>query len=43
VKQRFDAEGAMPVGNSPGEFAAFFKVEAAKWAEVARRSGTRLD
>jgi tripartite-type tricarboxylate transporter receptor subunit TctC len=43
VKQRFDAEGAVPVGNSPGEFAAFFKVEAAKWADVARRSGTRLD
>ncbi len=43
VKQRFDAEGAMPVGNSPGEFAAFFKVEAAKWADVARKSGTKLD
>ena len=43
VKQRFDAEGAVPVGNSPGEFAAFFKVEAAKWADVARKSGTKLD
>jgi len=43
VKQRFDAEGAVPVGNSPGEFAAFFKVEAAKWADVAKRSGTKLD
>jgi len=43
VKQRFDAEGAVPVGNSPSEFAAFFKVEAAKWADVARKSGTKLD
>jgi tripartite-type tricarboxylate transporter receptor subunit TctC len=43
VKQRFDAEGAVPVGNSPSEFAAFFKVEAAKWADVARMSGTKLD
>jgi len=43
VKQRFDAEGAVPVGNSPSEFAAFFKVEAAKWADVAKRSGTKLD
>jgi len=43
VKQRFDAEGAVPVGNSPTEFAAFFKVEAAKWADVARKSGTKLD
>jgi hypothetical protein len=31
------------VGNSPSEFAAFFKVEAAKWADVAKRSGTKLD
>jgi len=43
VKQRFDAEGAVPVGNSPGEFAAFFKVGAVKWADVAKRSGTKLD
>ena len=43
VKQRFDAEGAEPVGSSPGEFAAFFRVEAEKWADVARRSGTQLD
>ena len=43
VKQRFDAEGAVPVGNSPGEFAAFFKAEAEKWADVAKRSGTKLD
>lgn len=43
VRQRFDAEGAAPVGSSPGEFAAFFKAEAAKWAEVAKRSGTKLD
>jgi tripartite-type tricarboxylate transporter receptor subunit TctC len=43
VQQRFDAEGAAPVGSSPSEFAAFFKAEAAKWAEVAKRSGTKLD
>jgi tripartite-type tricarboxylate transporter receptor subunit TctC len=43
VKLRFDAEGAVPVGNSPSEFAAFFKVEAAKWADVAKKSGTKLD
>jgi tripartite-type tricarboxylate transporter receptor subunit TctC len=43
VRQRFDAEGAAPVGSSPSEFAAFFKAEAAKWAEVAKRSGTKLD
>jgi len=43
VRQRIEAEGAVPVGNSPREFAAFFRVEAEKWADVARRSGTKLD
>ena len=43
VKQRFEAEGAAPAGTTPSEFAAFFRAEAEKWAEVAKRSGTQLD
>jgi tripartite-type tricarboxylate transporter receptor subunit TctC len=43
VRQRIEAEGAVPVGNSPREFAAFFRAEAEKWADVAKRSGTKLD
>jgi tripartite-type tricarboxylate transporter receptor subunit TctC len=43
VRQRFEAEGATPSGNSPSEFAAFYRAEAAKWADVAKRSGTKLD
>jgi tripartite-type tricarboxylate transporter receptor subunit TctC len=43
VRQRFEAEGAEPVGSTPAEFAAFFRSEAQKWAEVAKRSGTKLD
>jgi tripartite-type tricarboxylate transporter receptor subunit TctC len=43
VKQRFEAEGATPSGSSPSEFTAFFQTEAAKWADVAKRSGTKLD
>ena len=43
IKQRFADEGADPVGSSPAEFAAFFRSEADKWGEVARRSGTKLD
>jgi tripartite-type tricarboxylate transporter receptor subunit TctC len=43
VKQRFEAEGAAPSGSSPSEFASFFQTEAAKWADVAKKSGTRLD
>ena len=43
VKQRFEAEGAVPVGSTPAEFAAFFRKEAEKWGDVAKRSGTKLD
>ena len=43
VKKRFEAEGATPSGSSPAEFAAFFRIEADKWADVAKRSGTKLD
>jgi tripartite-type tricarboxylate transporter receptor subunit TctC len=43
VKQRFEAEGATPAGTSPTEFTAFFRSEAEKWADVAKRSGTKLD
>jgi tripartite-type tricarboxylate transporter receptor subunit TctC len=43
VKQRFEAEGATAVGNTPSEFASYFRAEAEKWADVAKRSGTKLD
>lgn len=43
VRQRIEAEGAVPVGNTPPEFTAFFRTEAEKWADVAKRSGTKLD
>lgn len=43
VKQRFEAEGATPAGTTPSEFASFYRAEAEKWADVAKRSGTRLD
>ncbi len=43
VMKRFEAEGATPSGSSPSEFAAFYRTEAAKWSEVARKSGTKLD
>lgn len=43
VRQRIEAEGATPVGSSPSEFAAFYRSEAEKWADVAKRSGTKLD
>ena len=43
VKQRFADEGADPVGSSPAEFATFYRVEADKWGDVVKRSGSKLD
>jgi tripartite-type tricarboxylate transporter receptor subunit TctC len=43
VKQRLETEGADAVGSSPAEFAAFFRAEAEKWADVVKRSGTSID
>lgn len=43
VVQRIRAEGAEPGGNTPAEFNAFFRAEAAKWADVAKKSGTTVD
>ncbi|MBM3372561.1 MAG: tripartite tricarboxylate transporter substrate binding protein [Betaproteobacteria bacterium] len=43
VIQRIRAEGAEPSGNTPAEFNAFYRAEAAKWAEVAQKSGTKVD
>lgn len=43
VRSRFEADGATPSGSTPAEFAAFYRREAEQWAEVAQKSGTRLD
>lgn len=43
VRSRFEAEGATPAGTTPAEFSAFFRREADKWADVAQKSGTKLD
>ncbi len=39
VRRRIEAEGAMPVGNAPQEFAAFVHAEIGRWAKVVRHSG----
>lgn len=43
VVQRIRSEGAEPGGNTPAEFSAFYRAETAKWADVAKRSGTKVD
>ena len=43
MRDRFLALGAEPVGNSPEQFAAFFRAEVAKWGTVVRESGAQID
>jgi tripartite-type tricarboxylate transporter receptor subunit TctC len=42
-KEAMLLNGAIAVGSSPAEFAAYIKVEAAKWAKVAKFAKIQLD
>ncbi len=41
--QRLIAEGTVPVGSTRAQFASHIKAEIAKWAEVIKQSGARVD
>jgi tripartite-type tricarboxylate transporter receptor subunit TctC len=43
IKQRLGADGAMPVGNTPAQFAEYMREEAPKWAKVVTQSGAKAD
>jgi len=43
IRQRLLDQGAEPVGNTPEEFAKLLREEVAKWADVVRVSGARVD
>ena len=43
LKERYAAIEAEPVGGTPEDFAAFVGKESAKWADVVKRSGAKLD
>jgi tripartite-type tricarboxylate transporter receptor subunit TctC len=43
VRARLAAEGAEPVGNTPGEFAQRLKDEFAKWAKIITAAGIKVD
>lgn len=43
MKQRLEDLGAEPVGNTPEEFSKLFREEIARWAEVIKVSGARVD
>ncbi len=41
VKRRLESEGAVPVGNSPEEFARFVQSEIPRWAKVVKFAGAK--
>ena len=43
VKEKLLAQGAIPSGNSPQEFAKFIDAEIKKWAPVVKASGAKVD
>ena len=43
LKDVWAQQGASPGGNTPSEFGAFVKAEIAKWADVVKASGARID
>ncbi len=43
VKERLLAQGAIPGGNTPAEFASLIDAEITKWAAVVKVSGARVD
>ena len=42
-REKVVAIGSEPAGGTPEQFAAFIRTEHAKWAEVVRRSGAKID
>jgi len=43
VRQKLSGWGAIPVGNTPAQFAAYLKAEDQKWARVIKDAGIRID
>ncbi|WOP17184.1 tripartite tricarboxylate transporter substrate binding protein [Ottowia sp. SB7-C50] len=43
VREKLEAQGAIPGGNTPAEFAKMIADEHAKWAKVVKASGAKVD
>ena len=43
LQQRLSNEGCEPVGNTPGQFAAYIVQEMARWAKVVKASGMQAE
>lgn len=43
IKERLQKEGADPIGNTPEEFAKMMAAESARWAEVIKATGIKVE
>jgi len=43
VAERFQLDGAEPVGSAPKEFAAFLRAEMQKWSKVVKDAGIKAE
>jgi tripartite-type tricarboxylate transporter receptor subunit TctC len=43
VSDKLNQQGALPVGDTPEEFASYIKAEIAKWGQVVRQANIKLD
>jgi tripartite-type tricarboxylate transporter receptor subunit TctC len=43
AREWFEAQGAVPVGDTPEQFAAFIRAEHTRWGAVVREAGIRAD
>jgi tripartite-type tricarboxylate transporter receptor subunit TctC len=43
MKERLQAQGAIPSGNTPAEFARHIDAELKKWQPVVKASGAKVD
>jgi tripartite-type tricarboxylate transporter receptor subunit TctC len=43
MKERLQSQGAIPGGMPSAEFARFIAAETAKWAQVVKVSGAKVD
>jgi tripartite-type tricarboxylate transporter receptor subunit TctC len=43
IGERFEADGAVPVGSTPQQFAAFLRSETLKWGKVIREANITLE
>ena len=43
VRERVNTDGSEVVGSTPDEFRQYLLADMAKWAEVVKKSGAKLD